>query len=134
MITTEVTVKAPVEKCWTLWTTAADITVWNAPSGDWHSPRVEMELTEGGSFFFRMETKDGSLGFDHSGSYDKIVVHELIEYTGSDGRRSIIRFAAIGKETTQIIETFEPEAATPLEMQRDFCQGVLNSFKGYAER
>jgi uncharacterized protein YndB with AHSA1/START domain len=132
-ITVRVTVKIPVEKCWKLWTTAGDIMQWNNPSADWHSPRVETDLKEGGRFLFRMETKDGSIGFDHSGQYDKVIVNERIEYTGTDGRRSIIVFTPDGNDTT-ITESFEPETKTPLDVQRDFCQGVLDNFKKYAEK
>jgi hypothetical protein len=32
-----------------------------------------------------------------------------------------------------ITETFEVEAKTPVHIQRDFCQNVLNNFKRYAE-
>lgn len=131
-ITVETTVKEPVENVWRLWTTPVDISQWNNFSNDWHSPRVEVDLREEGSFLYRMETKDGSSGFDHSGKYDKIITHELIEYTGLDGRKSIIKFIPNGGETT-IIETFEPETETPLDIQKDFCQAILNNFKQYAE-
>ena len=131
-ITTQTTVNAPVEKCWKLWITASDIMQWNTPSGEWHTPSAVIDPREGGSFLFRMETKDGRVGFDHGGVYDKMIVHELIAYTGADGRRSIIRFTPHG-DTTTITETFEPEATTPLDMQRWFCAAVLDTFKRYAE-
>ena len=132
-ITAQVAVNAPIEKCWKLWTTPADIMQWNNPSEEWHSPRVENDPREGGSFLFRMETKDGKMGFDHSGRYDKVIPNELIEYTVADGRRSVIRMIRVG-DSTNVIEVFEPEANTPVDMQRDFCQGVLENFKRYAEK
>jgi uncharacterized protein YndB with AHSA1/START domain len=132
-ITVQVTVNAPVEKCWKLWTTPADIMQWNNPSEEWHSPRVENDAREGGSFLFRMETKDGKMGFDHSGVYDKVVTNELIEYTVADGRKSVIRMVRAG-DSTNVIEVFEPEASTPVDMQRGFVQGVLENFKRYAEK
>ena len=131
-ITVETTVKETVERIWKLWTTPIDISKWNNPSEDWHSPRVEIDLRNGGMFFYRMETKDGSSGFDHSGKYDKVITYELIEYTGSDGRKSIIKFISNGDETT-VIETFETETETPLDIQKEFCQAILNNFKQYAE-
>jgi hypothetical protein len=79
-----------------------------------------------------MEAKDGSAGFDHCGKYDKIINNQLIEYTVSDGRKSIIKFVPNGG-TTIIIEIFEPEKENSIEMQRDFCQSILNRFKKYAE-
>jgi uncharacterized protein YndB with AHSA1/START domain len=131
-ITVEITVNKPVENVWQVWTTPADIMQWNIPFDDWHSPRVENDLKRGGNFLFRMEAKDSSAGFDHCGKYDKVINNELIEYTVSDGRKSIIKFVSNG-DTTTIVETFEPERKNPTEMQKDFCQSVLNSFKKYAE-
>lgn len=76
--------------------------------------------------------KDGSVGFDHSGKYDKVIKNELIKYTVSDGRKSIIRFVPNG-DCTNVIETFDPEKETPIEEQRKFTQAVLDNFKKYAE-
>ena len=99
----------------------------------WHTPKAEVDLRKGGSFFLRMEKKDGSEGFDHAGHYNAVVVNELIEYTVNDGRKSIIRFAS-NDNTTRVTETFEPETNTPLEVQKEFVQAVLDNFKRYAER
>ena len=131
-ITAEVTINKPVEIVWKTWTTPADIMQWNIPFDDWHSPKVENDVKEGGQFLFRMESKESSEGFDHSGTYDKVINNQLVEYTVSDGRKSIIQFLSEG-DKTRIIESFEPEAGNPVDMQRDFCQSVLNNFKRYAE-
>lgn len=134
MITVGIRVNAPVQHVWRCWTTAADIRKWNSPSDEWHSPFVELNLTDGGEFVFRMETKDGSIGFDHSGIYDKVVKHKLIEYTGNDGRKSIIRFAKEDDGSTSLVEAFEPDKQTPVEVQREFVMGVLDNFKKHAEQ
>jgi uncharacterized protein YndB with AHSA1/START domain len=131
-ITVEAMVHASVEKVWKLWTTPADIMQWNNPFDNWHSPKVKIDLRDGGNFLFRMEAKDGSVGFDHTGKYDTVKKNELIEYTVSDGRKSIIQFIKEG-DSTSIIEIFQPEKETPVEIQRDFVQSILNSFKKYAE-
>jgi uncharacterized protein YndB with AHSA1/START domain len=131
-ITVETTILAPVENVWKLWTTADDIKHWNTPSEEWHTSLAEMDLRAGGRFLYRMGAKDGSVGFDHDGIYDTVVVNELIEYTVSDGRKSKIMFTPKGK-TTILTETFEPETNNPAEMQRDFVQSVLNNFKKYTE-
>ena len=132
-ITVRTIIKAPVEKVWKLWTTPADIMQWNNPFEDWHSPRVEVDLKEQGRFFFRMETKEANSGFDHAGEYDKIIPHQVIEYTVDDGRKAKVTFVSKGNETV-VTETFEPEAKTPLEIQKDFCQIILKKFKEYAEK
>ncbi len=131
-ITVEITVNKPVAFVWKTWTTPSDIMQWNNPFPNWHSPRVENNLQEGGNFIYRMEAKDGSVGFDHSGKYDKVIKNELIEYTVSDGRKSIIQFIPNGNATT-ITENFEPEKENPVDMQRGFCQSVLDNFKKYTE-
>jgi uncharacterized protein YndB with AHSA1/START domain len=131
-ITVEVTVEKPIASVWQVWASPADIMQWNIPFVDWHCPSVENDLQSGGRFIFRMEAKDGSDGFDHSGKYDVVILHQLIKYTGDDGRKSEIKFVSHG-DTTTVSETFEPEQTNPIDMQRDFCFSVLNSFKKHAE-
>lgn len=132
-ITVQTTVEETIETCWKLWTTPADIIRFNNPSDDWDTAHVEIDLKEGGNFFYRMEAKDGSAGFDFAGKYDQLITQELIEYTGTDGRKVITKFTAHGSNTV-ITEIFEPETATPLEVQRNFCQTILDNFKRYAEK
>jgi len=131
-ITVQITVNAPIRKVWQVWTTADDILQWNTPSADWHTTRAEIDFREKGEFLFRMEAKDGSTGFDYSGMYDRIINHEHIEHTGHDGRQAIIKFIP-ESGAIRITETFDVDEATPIELQNDFCQGVLNSFKRYTE-
>jgi uncharacterized protein YndB with AHSA1/START domain len=131
-ITVYTTVKATVENVWKLWTTPADIMQWNNPSEDWHNLLVEVDLKNEGRFLFRMQAKDGSEGFDYCGKYDKVKTYELIELTTSDGRKAINTFIPHGNETI-VTETFEVETQPPIDIQRDFCQKVLNNFKKYTE-
>ena len=63
---------------------------WNIPFDNWHSPMVENDLKSGGGFLFRMEAKDGSEVFDHTGKYDRVIDNQQIEYTLSDGRKARI--------------------------------------------
>jgi len=132
-ITLSITINKPIQTVWKIWTTPADIMQWNIPFEDWHCPRVVNNVTAGGTFLFRMEAKNGSVGFDHAGKYDKVILNELIEYTANDGRRSSIMFIPRGN-TTLVRETFEPEKENSIEMQRDFCQAVLNNFKRHTEK
>lgn len=131
-ITVFIIVNLPVESAWILWTTPGHIMQWNNPFEDWHSPRVELDLKEKGRFFFRMEAKDGSAGFDHSGRYNKVIPNQLIEYTLDDGRRTSVTFSS-NDGATMISENFEPESQTEVGMQKFFCQLILNNFKKYAE-
>jgi len=132
-ITVETKVKAPIDKVWKCWTTPEDIVEWNNASADWHTPSAANNLTPGGAFTYRMEAKDGSMGFDFAGEYDEVKEHELISYTIADGRRVRVEFGKNGNETT-VIETFEPENVNPADMQREGWQAILNNFKDYMEK
>lgn len=131
-ISVETNIKVPVEKLWEQWTNPEDITQWNHASDDWHTPIAENHLNVGGKFLYRMEAKDGSMGFDFGGTYDKIVPNELIEYTMSDGRKVKVLFSAANDET-KVIETFETENTHSVEMQRAGWQSILDNFKKYTE-
>ena len=69
-ITIQSTINAPVDKVWKAWTTPDDIIKWNSASEDWHTPRATNDLRVGGSFTSRMESKDGSMGFDFAFNSD----------------------------------------------------------------
>lgn len=131
-ITIEALIKAPVEKVWEFWTVPGHIIKWNNASEDWHTPRAENDLREGGKFLARMEAKDSSFGFDFGGIYNEVKTNELITYTLDDGRKVRITFSGAGNET-KVVETFEAEATNPIEMQRGGWQAILNNFKSYAE-
>jgi uncharacterized protein YndB with AHSA1/START domain len=131
-ITVEIAVNATPEKVWKAWTTPEDVMQWNNPSSDWHSPVVEMDLREQGKFLLRMGAKDGSDGFDHTGVYNKIVMHQLIEYTTKEGRKSRIVFTS-HENATKLSETFEPDTSMPFDRQRDFVRAILENFKKHVE-
>ena len=131
-VTISAIINAPVEKVWNMWNEPQHVTQWNAASDDWHSPRAENDLREGGSFNYRMEAKDGSFGFDFAGVYDEVIPNEHISYTMGDGRSVATDFVSEG-DTTEITSTFEAETENPVEMQRDGWQAILNNFKKYAE-
>jgi len=131
-ITVQTTIKDSPAACWKTWTDPAAILRFNNPFDDWHTARVHIDLREGGNFYYRMEARDGHTGFDFDGRYDKIIANQLIEYTGTDGRKTITQFipAAGG---TLVTETFEPDTITPLDLQKTFCQNILENFKNYME-
>ena len=116
-ITVEATVRAPVEKVWKLWNEPKHIMQWNNASPDWHTPKAENNLREGGKFVYRMEAKDGSMGFDFGGVYDEVRKNELIAFTMSDGRKVEVKFSGSGNQT-KVIETFEAENENSIELQR----------------
>jgi uncharacterized protein YndB with AHSA1/START domain len=132
IITVETTVNAPVAKVWEYWTTPKHIIKWNAASDDWHTTFAENDLRVGGNFLSRMEAKDGSLGFDFGGVYDKITENDFIKYTMGDGRKVEITFSGDENETT-VVETFEAEDSNSIEMQRGGWQTIMDNFKKYTE-
>jgi uncharacterized protein YndB with AHSA1/START domain len=132
VITVQATILAPVEKVWKLWTTPEDIVKWNQASDDWHTTHAENDLQPGGRFTSRMEAKDGSMGFDFFGDYDKVIPHKLIEYTLGDNRKVKVIFIAFDNKT-EIVESFEAEDVNSIELQHKGWQAIMDSFKRYAE-
>jgi len=132
LITVSVDVESPVSKVWKYWTSPEHIMQWNNASDDWHTPRAENDLRAGGKFLYRMEAKDGSMGFDFSGEYDEIVEFKLIRYTLADRRKVTIEFSGTGN-VTQIVETFEAETENSAELQQYGWQCILDNFKKHAE-
>jgi uncharacterized protein YndB with AHSA1/START domain len=132
-ITVSTTVNAPVEKVWEYWTEPQHITNWNSASEDWHTPFAENDVRVGGKFTSRMEAKDGSFGFDLSGTYDEVKLYEVISYTLEDGRKVNITFKGQENETI-ITETFEAENSNSVEMQKSGWQAILDNFKIYTEK
>lgn len=122
----ETTVPAPIEEVWRAWTTPADILQWNAASDDWHTTAATVDLRVGGAFSFRMEAKDGSVGFDFEGAYAQVVPHELIEMTFG-GRSAVVEF--VPKDGGVVVrETFDAEEIHSIEQQREGWQAILDRF------
>lgn len=132
IITIETNVNAPIEKAWEYFTKPEHIIKWNNASDDWHTPRVDNDLRAGGKFIYRMESKDGSVGFDFGGVYDAVEPNKYIEYTLGDERKVDITFAA-EENITKVTENFEAEHTNSIELQKGGWQNILNNFKKYTE-
>ncbi len=130
-IIVEVIVTAPIEKVWHIYTSPQHIIKWNSPSDDWHTTSSSVDLRVGGKFSSRMEAKDGSLGFDFAGTYTKLIVNQLIEYT-FDKRTAKIEFLEVFHGIKLIVE-FESESTHSIEQQQQGWQAILNNFKFYVE-
>lgn len=130
-ITVRTTVAAPIEQVWAAYTTPEDIKQWNSASDDWHTPSASVDLREGGAFSSRMEAKDGSMGFDFSGTYTKIETYRLIEYDFGDRHARVEFVAQEGGVLVRV--TFDAEAENPVEQQRAGWQSILDSFKRHVE-
>ncbi|NJO69915.1 MAG: hypothetical protein HC830_12095 [Bacteroidetes bacterium] len=133
VITVEANVNAPVEKVWDAWTTPHNIIHWNAASDDWFTPWAENDLKPGGNFVWRMESRDGKMGFDFSGKYTSVEPYKLIENVLDDGRKVKITFESRG-DSTYVKESFEAEQENSLELQQTGWQAILDNFKKYVEK
>ena len=131
-ITVQTLVNAPISKVWDTWTTPEEITKWNSPGSGWHTPKAKHDLVPGGKFVYRMESADGSQGFDFGGTFDEVKKNEKLSYTMGDGRKAVVTFSSEGN-ATRVVETFDAETENPVEMQRDGWQSILDSFKRYTE-
>ncbi len=131
-ITVETIVEIPVEKTWEVWTEPRHITNWNFASQDWQCPSASNEVREEGKFNWRMEAKDGGMGFNYSGTYNQVIPEKSLALTLDDGRRVFIEFAGDGN-STKVTETFEAEDLNSMDLQRNGWQAILNNFKKYAE-
>jgi uncharacterized protein YndB with AHSA1/START domain len=132
-ITIETTISASREKVWEYWASPEHIQAWAFASDDWECPYAENDVRTGGKFLTRMQAKDGSTGFDFSGTYTEVTPLEYIAYTMEDGRKVTITFEKVGENETKVIETFDPEDTNPREMQQSGWQSILDNFKKYAE-
>lgn len=130
-ITVKTIVNAAPAKVWEFWTSPEHIINWNFATPEWHCPSAKNDLKPGGTFSWRMEAKDGSMGFDYAGKYLKIDEPVLIEKELEDGRKVTISFEALDGKV-EVIETFEPDDNDP-ELQRQGWQAILNNFKKYVE-
>lgn len=131
-ITVETIVKADLATVWRAWNDPEDIKQWNAASNDWHTTSSSVDLREGGTFTARMESKDGSEGFDFTGTYTRVAPQELIEYRMEDGREVSVHFSKVG-DGILVRETFDAESENDPEMQREGWQAILDNFARYVE-
>lgn len=132
ILTVFATVNRSVDQVWEFWTKPEHIVNWNHASDDWHTPKAQNDLREGGKFCWRMEAKDGSMGFDFEGTFDKIQSLKRIQYTLDDGRKVSVAFNDNGT-STNVTEFFEAENTNPLKLQQEGWQAILNNFKAYVE-
>ncbi|WP_117884216.1 SRPBCC family protein [Aureibaculum luteum] len=129
-ITVQTKIKVSIEKVWELYREPKHITEWNFASNEWCCPNAKNDLQKSGEFNFRMEAKDGSMGFDFTGKYEKVVPNELISYKIADGRDVDVEFSKSGNEV-HLKQTFDAEGTNSDELQKKGWQAILDNFKKY---
>lgn len=120
------------QKAWDYYTLPEHITKWNYASDDWFCPRASNDMRVGGKYIARMESKDGTIGFDFEAVYNDITEGEEFLYTMPDGRQVNVRFQE-DIDKTNVTVTFDAEAINPIDLQRNGWQAILDHYKAYAE-
>lgn len=134
LISVEVTIAANVETVWEKFTKPEHIVQWNAASADWHTPSASNDLRPGGRFSYRMEARDGSMGFDLGGVYEVVITNDRLRYRLDDDRLVHVLMVPEADNTqTRLVEMFETETQNPPELQKQGWQAILNNFKLYVE-
>ncbi|MCW9027900.1 MAG: SRPBCC family protein [Kangiella sp.] len=131
-ITVTTTIKADLNTVWDCWNNPEDIKQWNAASEDWHTTQSMVDLREGGKFTSRMEAKDGSMGFDFTGTYTKVDKLNRIEYVMDDDRAVSIDFKQTDQGIT-VTETFDADDEYEPDFQKQGWQSILDNFAKHVE-
>ena len=131
-ITIQTTISASAERVWDCYTQPEHITQWNFASPEWCCPSATNDLRPGGKFSWRMEARDGSMGFDYEGEYDAIEPGQRIASHLGDGRKVETTFRPSGDQI-KVTTTFEIEDENTADMQRQGWQSILDNFKRHAE-
>lgn len=130
--TISTTVKKDTNTCFHTYHTPEHIKNWNFASDDWKCPSATSSFKEGGRFNYRMEAKDGSVGFDFTGTFDRIIEPSFIQYHMDDNRKVFIHFT--DQENQTYIEVIiDAEEENSVALQKRGWQAILNQFKRYVE-
>lgn len=132
-ITVKTEIKETIQTVWKYWTKPEHIIKWNFATPEWHCPEAKNDLVQEGEFNWRMEAKDGSMGFDYEGKYLDVDNYKSIHQQLGDGRKVNVSFTELDN-FVEVVETFEVEDENSAEMQRQGWQAILNNFKIYAEK
>ena len=131
-ITVEAEVTAIPKEVWYAWVTPDHITKWNFAIDEWCCPSAEIDLRAGGKFKYRMEARDGSVGFDFEGVFTKIAPQESLHFALGDERLVTIEFTQTANGT-RVTEMFEAEDENSAAQQKQGWQSILNNFKKHVE-
>jgi uncharacterized protein YndB with AHSA1/START domain len=132
ILTVSSLVQANLELCWQAFTQPEHVTKWNFASDDWECPTASNDLRLGGAFSYKMQAKDGSMGFDFAGTYSKVVSLQQIDYVIGD-RTVSVTFESVSSDQTEITEAFEAENENTAELQQNGWQAILENYKKHVE-
>lgn len=128
----DVHVEANIDHAWNCFTQPEHIVHWNAASDDWCCPAAHADLKPGGSFSYRMEARDGSMGFDFSGKFLEVNPQKHIRIELDDQRSLEVWFEPVDGGI-RVTEEFEAETMNLPELQQQGWQSILNAYKNYCQ-
>lgn len=129
----EATVKTDAAAAWRAYLEPESVMAWNAASPDWHCPAARNDPRPGGSFSYRMEARDGSAGFDFSGTFLELDAPKRLRYVLGDGREVVVSFE-LAPGGTKVSLVFDAETLNSTELQRQGWQAILDRYAEYAGR
>ncbi|MBV7539700.1 SRPBCC domain-containing protein [Acidovorax sp. sic0104] len=132
-ITVSVVLGCDAQRAWQAFISPAAIEAWNFASPAWCCPHAENDLRVGGAFCYRMEAKDGSMGFDFAGTFTEIVPHRRLRYALGEHREVVVEFIDLPAGRTEVRQTFTPDTTFPPDQQRAGWQAILDNYKVYVE-
>jgi uncharacterized protein YndB with AHSA1/START domain len=130
----ETHIDAPLERVWTCYNDPQHIVHWNAAHESWHCPSSHSDLREGGRFVHRMEARDGSAGFDFSGTYTQVQAPKQLKYRLDDDREVEVYFKEEGPQKCHVSLFFEPENQHEHHFQQQGWQAILDHFAQYVHQ
>lgn len=125
-------ISGDLESIWDYYLKPEHIIHWNFASDDWQCPKAEVDLKIGGIHSSRMESKDGSMGFDFNLTFTDLVMYRSFSYVMEDGREATTTFNASGDQI-EVSIIFDPESENSEELQKKGWQAILENFKKYVE-
>ncbi|CAN7506997.1 SRPBCC domain-containing protein [Acidovorax sp. LjRoot129] len=133
LLTVSVEVGCDAQRAWQAFVSPAAITAWNFTSPEWCCPHAENDLRVGGAFSYRMEAKDGSMGFDFAGTFTEVVPHRRLRYALGEHREVVVDFVDLPGGRTEVRQSFIPDTTFPPEQQRAGWQAILDNYKTFLE-
>lgn len=131
-IVVTVQIAAPLEEVWQKWVDPLHVVNWNFAAPTWCCPFAQSDLRAEGTFVYRMEARDGSMGFNFGGTFSTVDPETFLAYVLGDGRRVEVKFS-VENGQVRLEESFEIEDINTAEQQRFGWQSILNNFKQYVE-
>lgn len=126
-------ISATLDQVWEKWTQGAHVVNWNFAHESWCCPRATSDFKVGGISSYRMEAKDGSMGFDLNATFTQIEPQALIASVLEDGRKVEVHFKS-SEKGVHVEQRFEPESQNPRDLQQKGWQAILDQFKIYCEQ